>query len=274
MWQMNLRLLLPAAPALLLVAAWAADRAGLTPDCAQQPVGERIWTVTRVIDGDTLEDACGRRIRVLNVDTPERDTPDGPSATAFTRCWLGPLPATAEIDICPTSPRDRYGRVLARVHRVTDDTDLSSALLANGLAWPMFIPPCATANVTTDTATYEQARRHRIGLWAHHTTEPVPPRIALAQQYPPFVMVSGRVQRIDTHKRYITLIVGRGPHTLQIRIGRRSLPRFAEAGIDIERLRGGRVVAMGKLYRPERGQPYLYVDYPQLLRAPSPDSGQ
>ena len=274
MSQMNVRLLLPVAPLLLLVAAWAVDRSGITPDCAQQPTGSRTWTITRVIDGDTLQDACGRRIRVLNVDTPERDTPDGPAATRFTQRWLGSLPVTANIELCAESPRDRYGRLLARIRRVTDDADLSTALLAAGQAWPMFIPPCATANVTADTASFVRAQRLHAGLWADHTTRATMPRGALAHGYPPFVKVVARVQRIDHHKRYVTLVIGRRPHTIQVRINKQSLERFRTAGIDVEELRGQTVVAMGKLYRPQKGRPYLYADYPQLLHLPVlPDSG-
>ncbi len=69
--------------------------------------------VTRVIDGDTLE-VGGRRIRLVLVDAPERDTPAGPASTDYLR-ELCPPGSPARVDQDDSQPTDSYGRLLAVV---------------------------------------------------------------------------------------------------------------------------------------------------------------
>ena len=66
--------------------------------------------VTRVVDGDTL-DVNGVRIRLVLVDAPERDTPQGPAATAYLR-RLCPVGSTALVDQDDLQRTDAYGRTL------------------------------------------------------------------------------------------------------------------------------------------------------------------
>ncbi|WP_214371318.1 thermonuclease family protein [Pseudonocardia sp. H11422] len=51
------------------------------------PGGELV-TVRRVIDGDTLELADSRRVRLLGIDAPEVDTCPGPGVTEYTRSLM------------------------------------------------------------------------------------------------------------------------------------------------------------------------------------------
>jgi micrococcal nuclease len=87
--------------------------------------------VKRVIDGDTFvlfafDTPPEERVRVLGVDTPERNEPGFSAASAFTADWLrrGPFSLT-------TCDRDSFGRRLATVSR--HDSSLAQSLKDAGL---------------------------------------------------------------------------------------------------------------------------------------------
>ena len=98
-------------------------------------------TVTRIIDGDTIELSTGERVRFIGVDTPERGEPGADEATAFVTdriinqlVWLEP----------DGNNTDVYGRLRRYVWiRYPSDTSdssqiqsymLNALLLSNGLA--------------------------------------------------------------------------------------------------------------------------------------------
>lgn len=87
--------------------------------------------VKRVIDGDTVVlYSIGvppeERIRVLEIDTPERGQPGFDAARSFTATWLAQGNFT--ITACK---RDSFGRLLATVTR--DGASLADALYNAGL---------------------------------------------------------------------------------------------------------------------------------------------
>ncbi|UCG60706.1 MAG: thermonuclease family protein [Candidatus Zixiibacteriota bacterium] len=86
------------------------------------------FTVTAIIDGDTMELGGGDRLRLLSIDTPEKDEPFYQEATDFlTEMALG---KTARIEFADTR-RDRYGRLLGYVY--IDGIFINEAILENGL---------------------------------------------------------------------------------------------------------------------------------------------
>jgi micrococcal nuclease len=102
-------------------------------------------TVTRVVDGDTIEvDVGGRseRIRYIGIDTPEW-TDERPgvrtrarAATEANRRLVGGRRVRLEMDV---ETRDRYGRLLAYVW--VGDTLVNEALVRDGHAQPFTVPP-------------------------------------------------------------------------------------------------------------------------------------
>ncbi|MEV0052600.1 thermonuclease family protein [Saccharopolyspora shandongensis] len=98
------------------------------------PGGELV-TVTRVIDGDTLELAGSRRVRLLGVDAPEADTCAGPGATEFTRSKV--QGQQVMLHKKPGVDLDKYGRTLAYIQvGVYFAEDLGDALVLEGWAKP------------------------------------------------------------------------------------------------------------------------------------------
>lgn len=87
--------------------------------------------VTHIVDGDTL-DVGRERIRVLGIDTPERDE-CGYAAASRAASELA-LERVVRLEPDATQAvRDRFGRTLAYV-RLPDGRDLGELLLRRGLA--------------------------------------------------------------------------------------------------------------------------------------------
>jgi micrococcal nuclease len=97
-------------------------------------------TLVRVIDGDTavLDIDLGFRLRatmpfrLLGINTPEMNTPEGRAARLWAVDWFQRHPnITAETAKDP----EKYGRWLA-VIRPDSGASLNEALVGVGLAWP------------------------------------------------------------------------------------------------------------------------------------------
>ncbi len=129
--------------------------------------------VQSVTDGDTIAvNIKGKRekVRFIGVDTPETVDPRRPvgcygkEASAFTKSLL---PNGTEVRlVLDAEARDRYGRLLAYVYRVSDDLFVNAELAKQGYAQPLTIPPNVAhedefAKLTAD------ARNTNRGLWAH-----------------------------------------------------------------------------------------------------------
>ncbi len=168
---------LGAALLLLLVAGLAAlDRAG-----AFGPSGDdfaryhnRTFTVSRVVDGDTLDLAVrdGRhratRVRLWGVDTPEtvdprKSRPDyfGPQASTY----ASELAAgrVVRVELVQGDIRDRHGRLLAYVF-LPDGSMLNELILQTGHGYAdlRFRHPRFQRFRTIE----QRARRAEAGLWA------------------------------------------------------------------------------------------------------------
>lgn len=108
------------------------------------PPGQDV-RVREVVDGDTVVVDGGRTVRLLGVDSPETVHPErevecyGPEASAYL-AGLVP-PGTRVRLVAGDEPRDRYGRALAWVHRAADGLFVNAALVRDGYARPLSVPP-------------------------------------------------------------------------------------------------------------------------------------
>ena len=123
------------------------------------------------VDGDTVVVRLGGRtetVRLLGINTPESVHPRkpveclGPESSAHTKQLLPPgTRVWLERD---EEGRDRYGRLLAYVHR-DDGLFLNLELVADGWAVPYpFEPNTTFSGVFADAA--DAARRAGLGLWS------------------------------------------------------------------------------------------------------------
>jgi endonuclease YncB( thermonuclease family) len=142
----------------------------------------REFTVTRVIDGDTLHiDApdgarSTTKVRLLGIDAPESETDENGAmyyaseATEFVRRAVTETPVTLYLDATGRT-RGNYGRLLAYVE-LSNGRFLNDALLAEGLAY---------ADLRFRHSRYQKykqlaatARSLRRGLWAGVSRQQLP----------------------------------------------------------------------------------------------------
>jgi micrococcal nuclease len=126
----------------------------------------------RVVDGDTVVIAVGgadEKVRLIGIDTPETVDPRKPvecfgeEASARLKALLPvDTPVRLERDV---ELRDRYGRLLAYVTRISDGVFVNESMLAEGLAQTLTIPP-NVAYTDRFTAAQTAARTAGLGFWS------------------------------------------------------------------------------------------------------------
>ncbi len=86
------------------------------------------FTVTKVVDGDTIELTGGDKVRLLAIDCPEKGEPFYDSATAFLASLIDGQITGVEYS---NRRRDGYGRILAYIY--LDSIFINEAILRQGL---------------------------------------------------------------------------------------------------------------------------------------------
>ncbi len=149
----------------LLAGCQSSDSVGSSPDLATGA------TVSKVIDGDTIEIVLNRknlRVRLLGVDAPESVHPQLPiqcfgqeASTALSNL----LPPGTQVEIeRDVQAQDHFDRFLLYVYRADDGLFVNQWLVENGLADESHYEP----NVAKRTMLRQAKRRARsgsIGLW-------------------------------------------------------------------------------------------------------------
>lgn len=141
-----------------------------------QPAYADYAKVKRVIDGDTIELADGRKVRYIGIDTPEvrkhvgdrwieDPQPFGREASAFNRRLVEGKTVRLAYDV---QTHDRYGRWLAYVY--VEDADkneifVNAELLKQGMAQTLTIPP-NVKYADSFRGYVRQARQAKRGLWS------------------------------------------------------------------------------------------------------------
>lgn len=128
-------------------------------------------TVRRVIDGDTIElaEPPGTRIRLIGVDTPERGACFSSEATAHTSSLL---PVGQRVRLAyDVERRDRYGRTLAYVYRLTDGLFVNLGIARDGFAMQLTVAP-NVSHAEEFARAVGEARSARRGLWGGCQTTP------------------------------------------------------------------------------------------------------
>ena len=92
---------------------------------------------TKVVDGDTIYLANGRKVRLVGVNTPEKGVTGCQASKRFVEKLC--LNKEVGINVDDRKYRDKYGRTLAVV--LVDGRNLNEMLLKEGLAEIMYIPP-------------------------------------------------------------------------------------------------------------------------------------
>lgn len=122
------------------------------------------FTVVKVLDGDTGELAGGDRLRLLSVDTPERDESHYAEARNLFQILAKDKPARLEF---VDNRRDRYGRLLAYLY-VNDSILVNKALIDSGLGYVYLFKDndFTRPEVARMIEAQQSAISRKVGIWS------------------------------------------------------------------------------------------------------------
>ena len=142
------------------------------------PVVEGLWTVIKVVDGDTIDvsnsPGSKYRIRLIGADTPEVVKPNtpvepfGPEASAFTKRKIAEANDRVRLAF-DGDEVDKYGRSLAMVYlQMPDGTEvwLNELLIREGLARAQLQYRYSKGAKTAFQQAEDEAKRARKNLWS------------------------------------------------------------------------------------------------------------
>lgn len=151
----------------LLIAGGSLGGYKIVKDSGASAFENSIHIVERVIDGDTIDIENDKRIRLLGIDSPERDECYYTEAKNYLKKLIEGKDIRIEKDISGT---DRYDRYLRYIYIPADDPEdddifVDELLVREGYA---FTFPVAPDNRYRDllARAEEKAREARRGLWS------------------------------------------------------------------------------------------------------------
>ena len=169
------------------------------------------WTVqrvTRVLDGDTYEvlvNSQKKRLRLLNVDCPEKGQPYGDAVTAQLKPVLFPG-RNVQLHLDGT---DLYGRSLGHIRLIPSvgpPQRLDSLLVARGWAWASGGPSAVPGGPWLSLHNSVSGPNSIIGLWKFNRPGPPPYQYAIAVPPPIWRHMSRQTKNL-----YRTLPAPEGP---------------------------------------------------------------
>ena len=115
--------------------------------------------ISKVVDGDTIYATDGkelRKIRLTEIDAPERDQLMGSESTAYLSNLLADGLIDAELE-----GKDAYGRDLGRIY--DNGKDINRLMVSSGMAW-------VYDDYVTDKSFYDDqqiAQNKALGVWSN-----------------------------------------------------------------------------------------------------------
>ncbi|MFI4985999.1 MAG: thermonuclease family protein [Alphaproteobacteria bacterium] len=231
-------------------AAGLGSAAALAAAAAPAAAADETGSVKSVIDGDTLELADGRTVRLVGITAPKPPLDAEPG-----RRWPLAERATATLKelalgralrlVYGGRKSDRYGRLLAQLYR-DDGLWLQGELLARGVA-RVFSHKDNRALVADMLAREREAREARRGLWAVRGFTVLEPQEA-RRHLESFELVEGSVERVARAGSRDYLRMGADPKSgFTAVLLPESRRLFAAAGLSADGYAGRRVRVRGVL---------------------------
>lgn len=221
--------------------------------------GEQPAVVTAAVDGDTVLLQGGRLVRLLAINTPELGKDGGadePLARAAQSALDRMVAGQPVRLVTEDEAHDRYGRTLARVI-LPDGRDVAEALLAQGLACAIAIPP-NTARSADYFRIEARARVARRGLWADPYYVPLPAE-RLSSSLTGFRFIKGKVRRVSgsRHGQHLWL-----SDTFALFVPHADVHRFPGRLRDL----AGRAVEARGWVTARDGRLRMKIQHPSMLR--------
>lgn len=115
--------------------------------------------VTRVIDGDTVELSNGDKVRLIGINTPEKDQPFFRQAQEVLEKLVLEKEVRVETDVSKT---DTYGRTLGYLY--IGDSFVNQQMIESGYAVVSTVPP-NVLHVDALIASADKAKKNCSGMW-------------------------------------------------------------------------------------------------------------
>ena len=169
----------------------------ITPQLTELALQQPLYTVDKVIDGDTIVVRHGGKVRLLGINTPEiahRDRaaePLGNKAYQRLKQLLTGKKVYLEFD---QQRRDRFKRLLAHV-TLEDGTNLNELLLREGLARALFLQP-NMQHLQHYYRVEAKAQEEKRGIWALPEFQ-IRPANKAGECIKHFCRLRGTVRKVD-----------------------------------------------------------------------------
>ncbi|MDF1536149.1 MAG: thermonuclease family protein [bacterium] len=223
--------------------------------------------VKRVVDGDTLELESGQRVRLLGIDTPERGESMADEASAMLEKLIGSNP----LELISCRDTDPYGRLLSVVR--ADDVNVNVALIREGVALPLLIPPCGSEISDEILRNASIAAKNGKGLYSGEAIKVVS-HLDADDHIGSRVMVRGKVLALHRGRKAWHLNFGEDYRTdFTAVLFDEGRSRFREFDIDPGDLVGAEVLVIGKVKRYNGPEIILRGPDQILVLNPDPVSG-
>ncbi len=217
-------------------------------------------TVSKVIDGDTVELTDKRRIRLIGINAPELHDSEGNSQPFAHRSRAKLLrileSSQNQILLKPGSEKyDRYGRLLSHAFTLGGD-NVSELMLLDGLAVRITVPPNTVVSNCYQNAE-DSARSDNKGLW----TQPgfwLKNEINLSRHARGFYIIQARVKDISKTRKSTWINL---ENNVSLRIAKDDSPVLDNIG----QVNGKLVEARGWIKRHEK-RFHLRIRHPLNLR--------
>ena len=141
----------------------------LVEEIGPERAPEDRWTVIRILDGDTVELLGGDRLRLLALDTPEKNEPLHDEAAALLSRLV--LNKAARVEFAGRR-RDRYGRLLGYLY--LDTLLINKVMIDSGMGCLYLFDDTdvRSQEVVNMLAAQQSALERKVGLWGvPHTPE-------------------------------------------------------------------------------------------------------
>ncbi|MFN3919023.1 MAG: thermonuclease family protein [Methylohalobius sp.] len=199
-------LALALAATFVAVHPWELEGAVAGARAAAFPPPATYQRVVYVYDGDTVQLADGRRVRLLNINAPEikthskRGEPSGePAKRALERLTRGKR-VRLEYD---AQTQDHYGRTLAYLF-TEDGLHVNLTLVKQGFAVANLHPP-NLKYAEAILAAEREAEAAKRGVWGMAAYAPKPIEVLRRTKVYGWQRVQGRVRRIKPLRKFIRL---------------------------------------------------------------------
>jgi len=219
--------------------------------------GSRFYRVARVLDGDTIELADGRRVRLIGINAPEIAHHNRPAEAGGdgAHTLLKKLIDSDKVRLLLDRERhDRYERLLAHLFN-EEGTNLNQQMVSKGAAYVVARPP-NLKHIDSYLAAEQKAREAKLGIWQLDQFQ-ITPASRARELRNSFRRLRTRLLGVERRKKYSELQL-EGPLTLLVE---NSLLSESAKSPKLQRLLKGSPFVLRGWIGTRKGKPLIRLNH-------------